>query len=163
MLNMNIKLLTECKAFKELDFQIMIRKIDIKNLEKSVNKIYKLAGSDGPKGLGGMDYSRVTSSTPAAHIGLDDVVRLTKRNYEKIKVVESEIAELRAQKKNLIKMLNSLDGLKKQLFYNRVLMCLNQKEAADEIGLSERQLQRIEKQIKSGIILFELQKTELFF
>jgi hypothetical protein len=146
------------KVFKEIELQILVRKVDIRNLENSINKTLKLAGINGPKGDDGMgiDYSRVTSSTPSVHIGLDDAVRLTKRDSKQIEILKKEISALRQKKKKLIQIIETLDGTGEQIFYHRIIMCETQEEAADKIGISCRQLQRIEKSMKSTLKIIEI-------
>lgn len=150
----------EGKLFKEIEFQILMRKIDIKNLEKSIDKSFKLAGVNGPKGTEGLgvDYSRVISTTPEAHIGLEDAIRLAARDSHKIEELKKEISEYRSKKKNLIKIMSSLDGIKEKVFYQRIIMQETQETAADNIGLSKRQLQRIENELKASFTIFLLQK-----
>jgi DNA-binding XRE family transcriptional regulator len=150
------------KIFKEIDFQIMIRKDKIRTHEKSIEKSYKLAGVDGPRGMNGLglDYSRVTSSTPAAHIGLEDALRLIERDKVKILLYEAEISELRNRKRNLIKIFKSLDSLEQQIFYYRVIMMDTQEDAANKIGVSRRHLQRVEKLMRESSIAFEFLNTE---
>lgn len=146
------------KVFKEIDFQIMLLKIEINNHEKSIRKAYKLAGIDGPSGSDnmGMDYSRVISSTPTAHIGLDDAIRLADRDHKRIITLKNEINQLKLKKRNLLRILKSLDGINEQIFYYRVVMKLTQENASDEIGISKRQLQRIEKEMKDTFISFDV-------
>lgn len=145
------------KVFKEIDLQIMFRKEKIKTHQQSIRKAYKLAGIDGPSGSDnmGIDYSRVTSSTPVAHIGLEDAIRLADRDHKRIQLIENEINQLRSRKRNLLRILKSLDGIEEQVFYHRVIMNETQEEAAEEIGLSTRHLQRIEKQIKDELVFAE--------
>ena len=38
------------KVFKDIEFQILIRKEKIKICQQSIRKAYKLAGIDGPSG-----------------------------------------------------------------------------------------------------------------
>ncbi len=149
------------KVFKEIEFQILLRKVDIKNLEISVNKVFKLAGTYGPKGEEGLgvDYSRVNSSTPVAHIGLEDAIRLAAKDRKRIKELKIEISELRARKRSMQKILKSLDDIEAQLFYHRVIMRETQDVAADEIGISKRHLQRMEKSLKTT---FKLVNCEIF-
>lgn len=146
------------KIFKDIEFQILLRKIDIKNLEKSIDKAFKLAGVDGPKGNDnmGVDYSRVISTTPAAHIGLDDVIRLTSRDSKQIQKLQKEISDLKRKKKSLIKMIKSLDGIEEKIFYQRVIMKETQESAAEKIGVSTRHLQRIEKSLKNTLKIYEM-------
>lgn len=138
------------KIFKELDFQIIIKKVDIKNLEISIDKAFHLAGVDGPKGENGLgvDYSRVISTTPVAHIGLEDAIRLAARDQKRISELKKEISELNSKKKKLIKILESLEGIEEKIFFHRVIMCETQEVAADKIGMSCRNLQRYEKNLK---------------
>lgn len=146
------------KVFRDIDFQIMIRKEKIKNHELSILKAYKLAGVNGPSGMDNlsMDYTRVRSNTPVAHIGLDDAAKMIDRDQAKIKILEYEIVELRNRKKNLIRILKSIDGLDEQIFYHRVIMCETQDDAADAIGVSKRHLQRIEKRMRETSKVFEV-------
>lgn len=145
------------KVFRNIDFQIMLRKEKIKVLQTSIKKVYKLAGINGPNGTDnmGIDYSRVNSSTPVTHIGLNDAGRLAESDIKQIKKLQNEIVQLRNRKRKLIKILKSLDGLEEQIFYRRVIMCDTQEEAAEAIGISRRHLQRIEKQMKENSISFD--------
>ncbi|MDF2844760.1 MAG: hypothetical protein K0R00_3186 [Herbinix sp.] len=146
------------KVFRDIDFQIMLRKEKIRVLRISTKKAYKLAGLNGPRGADnmGMDYTRVTSSTPVAHIGLDDAVRMVDRDNDQIKILENEINKLRARKRNLLRMLTTLDGVEAKIFYYRVVMDETQESTAEIMGFSHRHLQRIEKQMKENLIEFEI-------
>lgn len=146
------------KLFKEIEFQILIRKVKIRNYEQSIHTAYKLAGINGPSGDDnmGIDYSRVTSSTPAAHIGLEDAIRLSQPDHRQIDILKDEISQLRARKRNLVRVLKSLDGLEARIFYRRVIMCETQEEASENIGVSSRHLQRIEKQMKDALLFNEI-------
>lgn len=146
------------KIFKELDFQILLRKVDIINLEMSINKAFKLAEIGGPKGKAdrGIDYSRVTSTTPVAHIGLEDAIRLAARDQKRVRQLRREISQLRTKKRNLIKIIKSLNGLEAKIFYYRVIMCETQEATALEIGVSTRQLQRIERSLRANLLVDDL-------
>ena len=102
----------------------------------------------------GIDYSRVVSSTPAAHIGLEDAIRMADRDYKQIKELKSEIGQLRVRKRNLLRILESLDGIEEQIYFHRVIMDETQEEAAEAISISKRQLQRIEKEMKKRSLHF---------
>ncbi len=149
-------LIEDGRLFKEIEFQILLRKIDIKNLEKSVDKSFQLAGIRGPKGNDGLgvDYSRIVSTTKDAHIGLEDAIRLAARDNKRIAKLKNEISEYRKKKKNLIKLMNSLEGVKADVFYQRVIMKETQEVAADNIGLSRRQLQRVENELRASFTIF---------
>lgn len=136
------------KVFKEIEYQIMLRKDKIRTYKKSIEKTHKLAGTNGPKGLSSIDYSRVITSTRMAHIGLDDAIRMIERDEARILELEYEIKELRYRKRNLLLILQSLEGLEAQIYYHRFIMDESQGNAADKIGVSVRHLQRIEKQMK---------------
>ncbi|MDF2487313.1 MAG: hypothetical protein K0R46_3481 [Herbinix sp.] len=142
------------KIFKEIDFQILLKNTEIRELKKSIVKSYKLAGAYGPSGTDnmGIDYSRVTSSTPVAHIGLEDAIRLSDRDYKRIKLLSNEVTELRRKKRKLLKILEALEGTEEKIYYHRVILKKTQEKAAEDIGLSTRQLQRIETKMKSGCI-----------
>ena len=145
------------KVFKDIEFQIMIRKERLRVHELSMRKALKLAGINGPRGTDnmGVDYSRVTSSTPAVHIGLGDAYRMIEQDQKNIKRLREEIDLLRSRKRNLLRILKSLEGLEEQIFYHRVIMDKTQEAAAEMIGVSPRHLQRIEKQMKDNLISFE--------
>ncbi len=143
------------KVFKEIDFQILMRKEKIGVHQQSIRKAYKLAGVDGPSGDDnmGVDYSRVISSTPVAHIGLEDAIRLADQDHKCIEILKSEITQLRIKKRNLLRVLKSLEGIESQVFFHRIIMTMTQEETAEKIGVSTRHLQRIEKQMKDASIM----------
>jgi hypothetical protein len=145
-----VNIYQDAKVFKQIDFEIMLKKEKIRTNEQAIAKAYKLAGINGPTGYDnmGIDYSRVTSSTPAAHIGLDDAIRMAEPYQKQNDNLQKEISSLKNRKKVLLKTLNTLGGIENKIFLHRVIMDETQEEAADEIGLSRRHLQRIEKQMK---------------
>lgn len=136
----------EGKVFKEIDYQILVCKERIRNHEASILKAKKMAGLFGPASIGGLDYSK-GPSTQLAHIGLDDAARMIDKDNERIDEQKKLLKVLRTRKRSLIKALQILSGTEHQIFYQRFIMKKTQQEAADEIGISKRQLQRIEKQM----------------
>lgn len=62
-------------------------------------------------------------------------------------------AELRRSKKRIEKIYESLSGLDSQIYYSRIIRKMTQAAAAAEIGISERQLQRVEAEMRDlGLI-----------
>jgi hypothetical protein len=133
----------------------MLRKIDIRNLKESISKTYKMAGTGGPQNRLTVNYSAVVPSNRQAHIGLEDALRLVERDEKRIDILEVEISELRANKRKLIKMLGSLEGIEEQIFLHRKIMGETQEKAAEKVCLSIRQLQRIEKMIKERLTVYD--------
>lgn len=143
------------KLFNKLDLEIMMKKADIRNLQMSIEKAFKMAGMDGPKNNLTMDYSRIQTGTHKERISIDEALRLADRDKQKINQLKKEIAEIRAMKNNLIKLLQSVDGIEEQIFYHRVIMNETQERVAQIIGLSTRHLQRLEKKMRLIISVCE--------
>lgn len=62
----------------------------------------------------------------------------------RIQELERERSELRRSKKRMEKIYESLSGMEEKVYYFRVIRKMTQADAAAEIAISERQLQRIE-------------------
>ena len=78
------------------------------------------------------------------------------KDEEYIEQEKAAIKALRKRKRNLIKAVEILDGTEQNIFIYRVLYGMTQDAAAEAIGVSSRQLQRIEKQMKENTKVFEL-------
>ena len=64
-----------------------------------------------------------------------------------------ERKELRRRKKHIKKIYENLKGYESKIYFNRIIMNKTQEETAKEIGLSTRQEQRIESDMKDrGLI-----------
>lgn len=147
--------LQEGKLIKEIDFQILMRKEKIKNHEKSIAKIKRMAGMNGPSGIGSVDLSGMPKAG-FSHMDFPDAIALIAKDEEYIEQEKAAIKALRKRKRNLIKAVEILDGTEQNIFIYRVLYGMTQDAAAEAIGVSSRQLQRIEKQMKENTKVFEL-------
>lgn len=141
-------------VIRDLDNQIMIRKLEIQNLNKTINKAFNLAEIWGPKNHLTVDYSWVAPSNKQPHLGLDDAIRLSTGDTKQIHRLEGEIRRIRDRKKQIKKLYDSFEGIEQQIFLHRVLMNETQEEAAEYISISTRQLQRIEKKMKERLTVY---------
>ena len=148
--------LQEGKLLKEIDFQILMCKEKIRNHEKSIAKIRKMAGMNGPSGISGIDYSRQPGGGGAYGMPLPDALEAIAKDMQYIEQEKTAIKSLRKRKRNLIKAAEILEGLEQKIFVFRVIFSMTQDAAADEIGVSTRQLQRVERQMKQNTKVFEL-------
>lgn len=147
--------LQEGKLIKEIDFQILMCKEKIKNHEKSIAKIKRMAGMNGPVGIGSVDLSGMPKAV-FSHMDFPDAIALIAKDEKYIEQEKAAIKTLRKRKRNLIKAVEILDGMEQNIFIYRVLYGMTQDAAAVTIGISSRQLQRIEKQMKENTKVFEL-------
>ena len=69
---------------------------------------------------------------------------------------KEHIKSLQKRRRNLIKAVQLLDGIEQQIFVYRVLYAMTQEAAAERIGVSTRQLQRVEKEMKASSNVFSL-------
>ena len=138
--------LQEGKLIKEIDFQILMCKEKIRNHEKSIAKIKRMAGMNGPSGIGSASLSGMPGAG-FSHMDFPDAVALIAKDEEYIRQEKAAI------KVNAVK---ALDGMEKDIFIYRVLYGFTQDAAAEAVGVSSRQLQRIEKQMKENTKVFEL-------
>lgn len=136
----------ERNLFNDIDLQILLCNEKIKNHQRSINKIKKMCGWNGPSGATGIDYSR--ESTPSTHISFLEGLELIQKDEEHIRQLKEERKELRRSKKQVERIYSSLSGYEAQIYYNRYILRLTQADTADEIGLSVRQVQRIEADMK---------------
>lgn len=147
--------LQEGKLIKEIDFQILMCKEKIRNHEKSIAKIKRMAGMNGPSGIGSASLSGMPGAG-FSHMDFPDAVALIAKDEEYIQHEKAAIKALRKRKRNLVNAVKALDGMEKDIFIYRVLYGFTQDAAAEAVGVSVRQLQRIEKQMKENTKVFEL-------
>jgi hypothetical protein len=110
-----------------------------------------MCGWNGPSGVGGIDYSK--ESSPGTHISFLEGLELIQRDEANIQTLTEERKELRRSKKRVQKIYSSLTGYEEKIYYNRVILKETQQRTAEKIGLSVRQEQRIEGDMKDrGLI-----------
>ena len=80
-------------------------------------------------------------------------LELIQRDEANIRTLTEERKELRRSKKRVQKIYSSLTGYEEKIYYNRVILKETQQRTAEKIGLSVRQEQRIEGDMKDrGLI-----------
>lgn len=147
--------LQEGKLMKEIDFQILMCKEKIRNHEKSIETVKRMAGMNGPSGIGSIDYSGQPKAG-FSHKNFVDAFMSIAKDQEYIEHEKAAIRSLRNRKRNLIKAAQILDGMEQRIFVYRVIFAMTQDAAAEVIGVSTRQLQRIERQMKQNTKVFDL-------
>lgn len=141
----------ERNLFTEIDLQIMLCNEKIKNHRRSIEKIKRMCGWNGPSEVGGIDYSK--ESSHSTHISFLEGLALIRKDAENIRILEAERKELRRSKKRVERIYSSLAGYEAQIYYNRVIRKDTQQNTAEIIGLSVRQEQRIEGDMRDrGLI-----------
>lgn len=141
----------ERNLFTDIDLQIMLCNEKIKNHRRSIEKVKKMCGWYGPSGVGGIDYSK--ESFPSTHISFAEGLEMIDRDTEKINQLTEKRKDLRRTMRRVKKIYAGLSGMEAQVYYCRVIQKKTQAAAADEIGLSVRQFQRIESDMKDkGLI-----------
>lgn len=147
--------LQEGKLIKDIDFQILMCKEKIRNHRKSIEKIKRMSGMYGPSCIGGIRYSDMPKSG-FSHMDFPDAVQAIAKDEEYIERELATIKSLRRRRCNLLRAASALEGLEQLIFIYRIIFSMTQYKAAKTIGISERQLQRVEKQIKETSRVFEL-------
>ena len=109
------------------------------------------------KCVGGMALLAVVEltkeSSPSTHISFLEGLELIQRDEANIRTLTEERKELRRSKKRVQKIYSSLTGYEEKIYYNRVILKETQQRTAEKIGLSVRQEQRIEGDMKDrGLI-----------
>ncbi len=137
--------------FTEIGLKIMLINEQIKNHRKSIEKVKRMSGWQGPAGASGVDYSRLPGS--GTRISFAEGLRMVEVDEMRIQELVQERAKLRRSMKRIEKIYGSLDGLESEVFYYRVIQKMTQAEAAAEIAISQRQLQRVEAGMRSRGLL----------
>jgi len=148
--------LQEGRLLKEIDFQILMSREKIRNHEKSIVKIKKMAGLNGPSGVGTMNYSGQPGGDNMHGMAFPDALEAIANYRIHIEREKEHIRSLQKRRRNLIKAVQFLDGIEQQIFVYRVLYAMTQEAAAERIGVSTRQLQRVEKEMKASSNVFSL-------
>lgn len=137
---------TERNILKDIELQIMLCNESIRTHRKSIDKVKKACGWNGPQPVGGIDYSRQSShSSPIAFIEGYEIIQKDERKIEELK---EERRELHATKRRIERIYASLSADEAQIYYKRVICKKTQAQTARELHMSERNLQRIEKAMK---------------
>lgn len=147
--------LEEGKLIKDIDFQILMCKEKIRNHLKSIEKVKRMAGMNGPAGIGGIDYSGMPHAG-FSHMDFPDALASIARDEEYIAKERESIRSLQRRRRNLIRAAEKLEGIEQSIFACRVMNRMSQDEAADAIGISRRQLQRIERKMRGCTGVFGL-------
>lgn len=143
------------KLIKDIDFQILMCREKIRNHLKSIEKVKRMAGMNGPAGIGGMDYSGMPHAG-FSHMDFPDAMESIAKDEEYISKERETIRALQRRRRNLIRAAEKLEGMEQSIFVSRVIDRMSQDEAADAIGISRRQLQRIERKMRGCTGVFGL-------
>lgn len=143
------------KLIKDIDFQILMCREKIRNHLKSIEKVKRMAGMNGPGGIGGMDYSGMPHAG-FPHMDFPDALMSIAKDEEYIAKERETIRALQRRRRNLIRAAEKLEGMEQSIFVSRVIDRMSQDEAADAIGISRRQLQRIERKMRGCMGVFGL-------
>lgn len=149
----NLMDLEEGKLIKDIDFQILVRREKIRNHMEAIKKIKRMSGMNGPAGVG----AAVCSGMPHAgfaHMDFPDALTAIAKEEECIAKERDQIRMLRRRRKNLIWAAEKLEGVERSIFICRVLRRMSQEATAEAVGISVRQLQRTERQmrVEKGIL-----------
>ncbi len=141
-----VKKKTERNIFNEIDLDIMLINERIRNHRRSIEKVKKMSGWNGPGEVSGIDYSR----EPAAgvYISFAEGIRMIELDERRIRELEEDRKELRKSKKRIEKIYQNLTGYESQAYYYRIIRKMTQAEAAGKMAVSIRHLQRIESEMK---------------
>lgn len=143
----NLMDLKEAKLIKDMDFQILICKERIRNHMEAIKKTKRMSGMNGPAVVS----AAVCSGMPNAgftHMDFPDALMALAKEEECIEKEREQIRLLRRRKKNLIGAAEKLEGIERSIFVCRVLRRMSQEATAETVGISVRQLQRTERQMK---------------
>lgn len=147
--------LQEGKLIREIDFQILMCREKIRNHKKSIEKVKRMSGMYGPSGVGTVKYSDMPKAG-FSHMDFPDAVQAIAKDEEYIEREMTAIRSLCRRRRNLIRAAETLEGLEQLIFVYRVIFSMTQNKAAETIGISERQFQRMEKRLKERSRVFEL-------
>lgn len=137
--------------FDEIDLEIMLVNERIRNHRRSIEKVKRECGWNGPSAVGGVDYSKEQSK--GVHIAFIGGLRMIELDERRIRELKEERKELRKSKNRVKRIYESLEGYESQVYYYRIIRKMTQAAAADEMSISERQFQRIESDMRGrGLI-----------
>ena len=136
------------KLIKDIDFQILMCREKIRNHLKMV--VMNVVA-----GVGGVDYSGMPHAG-FSHMDFPDALMSIAKDEEYIAKERETIRALQRRRRNLIRAAEKLEGMEQSIFVSRVIDRMSQDEAADAIGISRRQLQRIERKMRGCMGVFGL-------
>lgn len=145
----------EGKLLRDIDFQILMRKEKIRDYQKSIEKIKRMSGMNGPSGMSSVDYSGLPRAK-FSHANFPNALASIAKIEEHMEREKERTRELIRRKRKLIEAAERLEGTEQLVFVYRVLYKMTQEEAASTIGISTRQLQRVEQKMKEETYLFEI-------
>ncbi len=134
------------KTYEDLLREIHIINIRLESYKEELKKIKKL-GMSGPKGMQSVDYTKgkVMSSN---QIDFMYAIERVSKLQNHIQIHEKELDRLHTEKKQIDNEMEKLTNKEKKLFYLRKGKGLTQEQAAETLGITTRQVRRIEKKIE---------------
>lgn len=138
-------------VYDDLNLSLMLKSEEIGALRTEIGNVKKMCGWYGPSEVGGIDYSN--EHAHITRISFDQGVLRIDRLNAQIKELEKEKRSIRSRIKRIRKIHSELPDQESRVFYQRIILKNTQQESANNLNISERQLQRIEKQMKArGVI-----------
>lgn len=134
----------------QLENEINETTLIIEDLRTQIESYLKMGNIfNGPHGIRGIDYTKDRVDTSGG-MAFSDAVR---KIDEKEKILQPQIKKLETLRKIKNKFdelyQSDQDTLEAKVFYLRVIKKYTQRKTALELGYSERQIQRIEKRIRT--------------
>lgn len=123
----------------------------IKQIRDEIERYLKMGNVfSGPSGIRGVDYSMEKVMT-SGKISFGDAIKKIDAKENILKPYLEQLATLKRLKKMFDELeKDKCDTLQAKVYYLRFVKKYTQRQTADELGYSERQVQRIEKRIKDS-------------
>ena len=144
---------TNGQFYDMIEQKISICEVAVNELRNAIIKYYKMAGLFGPSTVGGVDYSR-DQNPNAVRISYAEALIHIQKNQNQLGLYLEELGRLQNIKKELSNNYSQLTENKSQVFFYRAIQKKTQEETAEIIGISSRQVQRIEKKLKESEKIF---------
>jgi DNA-binding XRE family transcriptional regulator len=138
--------------YELIEQKIILCEAAVNEFREAIIKYYKMGGLYGPSLVGGIDYSREPSNL--VKIGFAEALIHIQKNQDQLDLYLEELGRLQKLQKEMKENYSLLDETESKVFYFRVIQKNTQEETAELVGISTRQVQRIEKNLKESQKIF---------
>lgn len=138
-----------CEYIEDLQSRKEILQDAIAMYTEERGKYYEM-GCTAPSELTGLDTTKEAIQSSGKMKFIDAIVHMDRIN-EKLNKCYAELEQIEEKINAINERVSKLTDKQTKIYFYRNVKKMTQEKTAEELGISERHLQRIEKKIKDGL------------
>jgi DNA-directed RNA polymerase specialized sigma24 family protein len=138
------------QSYNDICAKIAALELWIDSLERDKKYYTKLLHSGAPKDIGCMSYDGMPKGS-RNDMTLDRIIEAIQKCDSHLYLAHEELTVKQRAKAEIEGIMSNLEGLEYQVFYHRVVKGMTQEQTAEIIERCTRQVQNIEKKLKSFV------------